>query len=61
MPNKEVLQSVQALFSTTRQVLDVGIHESHDEEDQKEGDEERSREEDEERNAYENIRQVNLD
>lgn len=66
MPNKEVLQRVQALFSTTRQVLDVGIHESHghedhDEEDQKERDEERSREEDEERNAYENIRQVNLD
>jgi hypothetical protein len=64
MPSKEVLQSVQALFSTTRQVLDVGIHKSHgheDHDDQHERDEERSKEEDEERNAYENIRQVNLD
>lgn len=66
MPSKEVLQSVEALFSTTRQVLDVGIHKSHGHEDhggddQNERDEERSREVDEERNAYENIRQVNLD
>lgn len=66
MPSKEVLQSVQALFSTTRQVLDVGIHESHGDadhggDDQKERDDERSKEDDEERNAYENIRQVNLD
>ena len=66
MPSKEVLQCVQALFSTTIQVLDVGIHKSHGHEDhggddQHERDEERSKEEDEERNAYENIRQVNLD